>query len=128
MGTREWGLLASALATWGCAAGPETWVARCADPSDRPPRPSAECLGDPEAQRYAARLAGEVGDGLSGYRSHPGAADLSVAFDGDARVSEVCFESYRGGKVATRIPETAERVQALPAAPACFAGRRLDFA
>jgi hypothetical protein len=128
MGTREWGLLAWALACCTCATDPQTWVVGCSDPSERAPRPSAECFGDPESQRYAARLAGEIGEGLSGYASHPGSAELSVAFDGDARVSEVCFDSYRGGKIASRIPEAAQRVQALPAAPACFAGRRLDFA
>lgn len=128
MSTRGWGLLAWALATGGCVTPPPTWVAQCADPSQRLPRPTAECFGEPGSQRYAALLAGEVGDALSARPSSPGSAALSVAFGGDGRVAEVCFESFEGIRVARRIPETAERVLALPPAPACFADRRLDLA
>src|SRR5262245_41210054 len=131
MSARGWApgaVLAWALATSGCATAPQTWVVQCSAPPERPPRPSAECFADPASQRYAARLAGEVGDALSGSISHPGSAAISVAFDADARVGDVCFESFRGRRIAGRIPDTAERVQALPAAPACFAGRRPDFA
>jgi hypothetical protein len=128
MSTRGWGVLAWALAACGCTAPPETRVVQCAAPAERRPRPSAECFAALDSQRYAALLAGEIGDALSGHRSHPGAAALSVEFDADSRIAEVCFESFHGGRVARRIPEAAARVPSLPPAPACFAGRRLDFA
>jgi hypothetical protein len=131
MSARGWApgaVLAWALTTSGCSHAPQTWVVQCSAASERPPRPTAECFADPASQYYAALLAGEVGDALSGSISHPGSAALSVAFDGDARVGDVCFESFRGKRIGGRIPDTAARVQALPAAPACFAGRRLDFA
>src|SRR5215468_5471084 len=126
MRTRGCAVLAWALATAGCRSAPPTGP--CSNRSEAPPRASVECFADPESQRYAALLAGEVGDGLSGSRSHPGAAALRVTFDDGARVADICFESYEGKVVGGRIPDTAARVQSLPAAPACFAGHRLDLA
>jgi len=43
-------------------------------------------------------------------------------------VASVCFDSVSGAVVARRVPEVAIRARDLPLAPACFAGRRLDFA
>jgi len=129
MSTRSRRLLASTLAACGCAtASGIATVPRCDDPAERPPRPSAECFAEPDSQRYAAQLAGEVGNGLSGHVSHPGSAGLSVDFDASARVADVCYESFEGGRIAQRIPDVALRVQDLPPAPPCFAGRRLDLA
>ena len=128
MSARGRGHIAWAVATLACATSPEVRVERCSESEQLPPRPTAACFGEPEAQRYAALLAREIGDSLSGYRSHPGSAELRVAFAPDARIAQVCWDAFAGKKVPQRIPDAAERVQQLPAAPACFAGRRLDFA
>jgi hypothetical protein len=70
-----------------------------------------------------------LADALMGYRSHPGAADLSVAFGDDASVASVCSGSrVEGDMIAARLPRAAERLRALPSGPECFAGRRLEFA
>jgi hypothetical protein len=121
-------LAVGALAFGGCSTAPKTWVVQCSAASQRPPRPSAECLVEPDSQRYVVQIAGEIGEGLSGYATHPGQAEISVAFDAGSRVADVCFGSVHGGVIEQRIPQAAARVNALPPAPACFAGRRLDFA
>jgi len=116
------------VALLSCAAPPVTRVEMCSPPEARPARPAAECFHSAESRRYVGRLGGLIGETLSGWRSHPGAAELTATFGGDGRVDSVCFDSVSGGVVARRIPEVAERVRELPAAPACFAGHRLDFA
>jgi hypothetical protein len=105
-----------------------TRVEMCSSPELRPARPTAECFHSPESQRYVGAIGGLIGDTLSGWRAKPGAAELTASFGGDGRVDSVCFDYVSGAVVAHRIPDVAERVRDLPAAPACFAGRRLDFA
>jgi hypothetical protein len=117
-----------ALAALACASAPEIRVERCSDPAERLPRPTAGCFAEPEAQRYSALLTHEIADSLSGHRSYPGSAELSVAFAPDSGAAQVCYDRFEGKQVARRIPDAAERVQELPPAPACFAGHRLDFA
>jgi hypothetical protein len=116
------------LAALACASAPEIRVERCSDPAERLPRPTAACFAEPEAQRYSALLSHEIADSLSGHRSYPGSAELSVAFAPDTAAAQVCYDRFEGKQVTRRIPDAAERVQALPPAPACFAGHRLDFA
>jgi hypothetical protein len=120
--------LAVALAALACATPPATRVELCPPPEQRPARPPASCFQEPDAQRYAGRLGGTIGEVLSGWHSHPGAAELSVVFGDGGDVASVCFDSVSGGPVARRIPDLADRLREHPAAPACFAGRRLDFA
>ena len=116
------------LAALGCAAPPVTRVEMCAPPAERPPRPAAECFHAAESQRYAGQLGGLIGETLSGWRSHPGAAELSAIFGDDGRVASLCFDSVSGAVVKRRVPDVAVRARDLPAAPACFAGHRIDFA
>jgi hypothetical protein len=120
--------IAWAMAALACASAPEIRVERCPDPAERLPRPAAACFAQPEAQRYSALLANEIADSLSGHRSYPGSAGLSVAFAPDTGAAQACFDTVDGKKVARRIVDAAERIQELPPAPACFAGHRLDFA
>jgi hypothetical protein len=117
------------MAALACATPPTaTRVELCAPPEERPPRPLASCFRGPDAQRFAGRLGGAIGEVLSGGPSHAGGAELSVAFGDDGRVASVCFDSVSGDAVARLVPDAADRIRDFPAAPACFAGRRLDFA
>jgi hypothetical protein len=120
--------IAASLAAVACATPPATRVELCPPPAERPARPLATCFEQPDAQRHAGRLGSAIGEVLSGWHSHPGAAGLSVAFGDDGRVASLCFDSVSGNPVARRIPDVADRIRELPAAPACFAGHRLDFA
>jgi hypothetical protein len=63
-----------------------------------------------------------------GYHSHPGATELSVTFGDDARVASLCTDRVEGREIARRVPDALRRLEDLPPGPACFAGRRLDFA
>jgi hypothetical protein len=128
MGTPGLRRVGVALAALACASPAPTRVEMCAPPPERPPRASASCFEEPEAHRHAGRVGSLIGETLSGWRSHPGTAELGVAFGEDGRVASVCFDSVAGGVVARRIPDLAHRLRELPAAPACLAGRRLDFA
>jgi hypothetical protein len=117
-----------ALTLSSCAMPRVTRVEMCSPPAERPARPAGECFQAAEARRYVGRLGGLIGEILSGWRSHRGAAELTTTFDGDGRVASLCFDSVAGAEVARRVPDVAERLGELPPAPACFAGRRLDFA
>src|SRR5262245_41029293 len=123
-----WVELALAALGIGCAAAPSSRVELCSPPAERPARPAPECFWAAESRRYAGRLGSLIGDTLCGWRSHPGAAELSATFDDQGRVASVCFDSVSGDAVARRVPEVAIRARDLPAAPGCFAGHRLDFA
>jgi hypothetical protein len=125
LGCCRWTL---AVALLSCAAPDVTRVEMCPSPETRPPRPAPECFHSVESRRYVGRLGELIGDTLSGWRSHPGAAELTATFGGGGRVDSLCFDSVSGAVVARRIPDVAERLRELPAAPACFAGHRLDFA
>lgn len=100
----------------------------CSPPAERPARPAAECFQAADSQRYVGQLGTLIGETLSGWRSHPGTAELSAIFGDDGRVASLCFDSVSGPAVARRVPDVAIRARELPAGPACFAGRRLDFA
>jgi len=117
-----------ALAALACAKPTETRLEMCSPPPERPARPAAECFQSTESLRYAGRLGGLIGETLTGWRSHPGAAELSATFGDDGRVASMCFDSIDGEVVARRTLDVAERALELPPAPACFAGHRLDFA
>jgi hypothetical protein len=120
-----------AVAVWVCACtSPATAPdGECLATAARAPLPSPACFESEAGQRYAGLIATEIGDALMGYRSHPGAADLSVGFADDASVASVCAGSkLQGDEIAKRLPEATERLKALPPGPRCFAGRRLEFA
>jgi hypothetical protein len=114
--------------TLSCATPRTIRVEMCPAPAARPARPAAECFQAAESRRYVGRLGGLIGEILSGWRSHPGATELTTTFDGDGRVASLCFDSVSGSVVARRVPDVAEQLRELPPAPACFAGSRLDFA
>lgn len=111
-----------------CASSPRPVADPCVAAAERPPRPTAACFESEAGQRHAGRIATLIADALSGYHSHPGSAELSVGFDDAASVAFVCADSVDGDRIAGRLPGAVETVRALPAGPACFAGRRLDFA
>jgi hypothetical protein len=117
-----------ALAAIACTRPPESRVEMCL--ANEPTQPGAEpsCVYGLEGRRFTAELGGAVGASLTGYRSYPGAARLQVEFDESGAVDRVCFTAVRGAQIAKRLPEAADHVRTLPPAPACFAGRRLDFA
>jgi len=117
----------AALVT-ACASTPQPPADRCAAAVERPPRASVACFESDEGQRYAGRVASLIAETLSGYHSHPGSVELSVGFDADAGVASVCADSVEGPRIAWRLPTAIAEIRELPAAPACFANRRLDFA
>src|SRR5262245_14357281 len=120
--------IATALAALACAAPSVTRVEMCAPPAERPARPAAECFLDADSRRYVGQLGGLIGDTLSGWRSHPGSAELSAIFADDGSLATLCFDSVAGKEVARRVPDVAVRARDLPTAPTCLAGHRLDFA
>ena len=120
--------VAIALVACACVSDASPVASPCTAQAERAPLPSLECFESDDGQRHAARVASAIGDTLTGYRSHPGSAALSVDFDGAASVASVCAASVEGEEIARRLPRTAARLRRLPAGPACFAGRRLDFA
>jgi hypothetical protein len=125
-GGRGWiGLAAGALA---CAGPLVHGVEPCLLPEQRAPLPAADCLHGPEGQRYAQLVASAIGWSLGGWSRRAGAAELSVRFAEDASVRSVCHASSWGDSVQRRIRYAADLVRRLPPAPACLAGRRLDFA
>ena len=120
--------VAIALFACACVSDASPAAAPCVARSLRAPLPSLECFESEDGQRHAALLAGALGETLSGYHSHPGAAELSVDFDDAAGVASVCADSVEGEQIARRLPRAAAGIRRLPAGPACLAGRRLDFA
>ena len=116
------------LGALACANPSATRVEMCTPLAERPSRPSAGCFEGAEARRFAGRLGSLIGETLSGWRSHPGTAELSAIFDDAGRVASFCFDSVSGAVVARRVPDVAIRARDLPPAPACFGGHRLDFA
>jgi len=126
LGDRAWISVGTMLIA--CASPRATRVEMCSPREARPARPAAECFESAESRRFVGQIGGAIGETLSGWRSHPGSAELTATFGGDGRVDSVCFDSVDGSMVARRIPDVADRLRAFPAAPACFAGHRLDFA
>jgi hypothetical protein len=125
---RGWVLASFAAAAFACTRPPANRVEMCL--ADEPARPPADpaCVYGLEGRRYTADLGGAIGTSLTGYSSHPGAARLRIAFDEGGAVEHACFGSVWGNEVARRLPDAASAARAFVAAPACFAGRRLDFA
>jgi hypothetical protein len=120
--------VALALAALASASSPEGGVeASCPPPSERPPLASRSCTDEPGARLHVGveRL---IREALSDWLPHPGAAQLSVGFGGDGRVASICLDSASDEDTSRRIPALAARARELPPAPACLAGRRLDFA
>jgi hypothetical protein len=120
--------VAIAVLVCACASTPKPPADRCVATAERPPRPTVACFESDEGQRYAGRVASLIAETLSGYHSHPGKAELSVGFDAEASVASVCADPVDGDRVAQRLPGAIAELRELPAAPACFANRRLDFA
>jgi hypothetical protein len=118
-------LAAAALA---CAHPPANRIEMCL--AAEPAKPAADpvCVYGLEGRRYTAALGGAIGTSLMGYHSHPGTARLRVGFDGGGAVAGACFGSVWGDEVTRRLPDAVRAARALPPAPACFAGRRLEFA
>jgi hypothetical protein len=91
----------------------------------KPPIPGA-CVEQAE-QRYIGQAASQYGDHLMGWRSHPGTATLSIEFAMDSTVESVCLREVSGSTVKARVRRAAASVSRQPAAPACFAGHRVDL-
>jgi hypothetical protein len=119
---------AIAVLVCACASPTSPPAGRCLAAAGRAPRASPECIQDPEGERHAGRIASAIADALMGYHSHPGSAEFSVSFGADATVSSLCTDRVEGAEIARRVPRAFRRLEEMPAGPACFAGRRLDFA
>lgn len=119
-------VVASAALVCACASPPGADL--CPPVAERAPLPSAECFRSEEGQSHAVLLSTAISDALMGYVSHPGSAELTVFFGDDAGVGSLCVDSLVGREIARRLPRADRELRALPPGPACFAGRRLDFA
>jgi len=115
-------LLVSLLA---CVVPPAVEV--CPPRVDQKPPPTVDCLESAEGLSYTTQAARGIGDDLMGWVSYPGEAMLSVEFADDTKIDSVCVRRSSGDQVKKRVPRAVERVRKLPPAPACFAGRRLEF-
>jgi hypothetical protein len=126
--TRGCALALLAAAALACARPPAKQVEACT--AGEAPRPAVDsaCVHGLEGQRFVGALGGAVGASLTGRHSHPGTARLRVDFDDGGVVERTCFGSVSGSAVARRLPDAVRAARALPPAPACFAGRRLEFA
>ena len=119
-------LLCFGLCLTSCVTTPETPL--CPPPEEREPAISRECLEQEEGRSYIRRAGSGVADGLMGWRSHSGTATVSIGFDEDSTVASVCLRDMSGDAVRRRARRAAAEAWRLPAAPACFAQRRVDFA
>jgi len=125
---RAWAFAFLSAAALGCARPPAHRIEMCV--AGEPARPPADpaCTYGPKGRRFTAELGGAIGASLTGYSSHPGAARLRVDFDEGGGVEHACFGSVWGREVARRLPDAASAARSFSGAPACLAGRRLDFA
>jgi hypothetical protein len=108
-----------------CATGPE--ISGCPPRSEQKPAPTLECLGDETTHVYLQDAAADFADRLMGWHSHPGTATVSIEFAAGANVESVCLRETSGDRVGSRARRAAVRVWKLPVAPACLAGRRIEF-
>lgn len=105
---------------------PENRVEFC-EPREPRAGVTRSCIDGP-AWRYTAQLGAGIARALLARHSHQGSAQLSVDFGAAGEVESVCVQEARGDRVRRRVPTAAAEVRAMPAGPACLAGRRLDIA
>lgn len=114
-----WAVVAVALA--GCASTPA--VPFCGPSKTLRPAAPAACREDPAVADYAERLFDAIGEDA-------GTLLFRVGFDAHARFESICAErvpTLDRWTARHDVAERLERVRALPPAPACLAGFRLDL-
>lgn len=110
-----------ALVLAGCASPPA--VPFCEPLESLPPAPPAACRHDPAVVDYAELLSDIIGQDA-------GTLLFRIGFDADARVGAICAErapTLDRWTARHEVAERLEQVRALPPAPACLAGFRLDL-
>ncbi len=122
------GVAALAFAFAACAGGTPGdadlgRVPPCGSLETLPPLPDAKSCGEADLGAFAAALENAV-------RPHAGDALVRAQLDESAQVHELCVGSGRGyapTRARRELAQHLDAIRALPAGPACAAGRRLDL-